>query len=577
MSVNTFGPRLAALAGRQVLTIWSWVLSLPIALTVMNGFTDTPTLATEAAGTSLVCLVHLFLGLLGLLLRPLIALPRSPAGRATAALLGFALLGVCRALLIIWAGHLLAVEPPAQDLAARMLINVGTSVVVLAAIALLVDSVRQHREIDARLRTAQANIETQLGFDEERLRAVRSTYAAQLERSIDAALAAQPVTALNAAEASSLLRSISEDVVRPMSHNIFHDESPWGGEGSPAAGATEAPRVRELLRVLRPAPPALPVLLFGTLSAVHLYALYGVAFMLVQLLLGGAILCAGNLAAVLLVRRIGTAAGRITVMLACYPGAAAVSTTVMCLQQRAFGYPEHFYWSAVWFYPLTALMVALLRAAGARRRASEATLARSLSEQLMVADRVHQKLLNVRRQIAQFLHSQVQGELVSAALVLGGYGQDGNTKAEPAQVSAVLATTLARAQQEMLTEPAQATGPAETRIGGLLETWGKVVDLTQEIDPCVWRLCQEAPARADAVIEVLSEGFTNAIRHGRATQIQARIWGTEPDALHIQVSSPGRLGRPGKRGLGLAALERLSREVSLTEDGGRVTLTVVVA
>ncbi|MHA7269757.1 sensor histidine kinase [Arthrobacter sp. HLT1-20] len=577
--------RLPVFAGPHVLSLWSWLLSLPIALTVMNGFAQSPSWEGGARGAAVIALVHLALGVLGMVLRWAVRLPARPGGRAAGALVAFAVLGASRPFLILWASPPLGVPQLNEGLLVRVLINVVTSVVVLSAIALLVDSVRQHRAIASRLRTAQATIEMQRGFDEERLVAIRRNYANQLEKSINAALAAHPVETLDRHEASRLLRSISDDVVRPMSHTIFHDETPWSAGPAPAAPAIEDTRLRELLGLLRPAPPVLPVLLFGTLAMVYLYTIYGPVFTLLQLGGGAALLMAGNMAAIALARRARGPLPRILAMVGCYTAGAAASTTLTCLLQQSFGYPLYFYWSSVFFYPLTACVVALLRAAGRRRALGEARLAHSLSEQLRLSDRVQQKLLHLRRQIAHFLHSNVQGELVSAALLLGGDDRDGRTLTESVQLAAVVTGTLARLQQEMLAEPERDAGAAAARIGALLDTWGHVVVLSQDIDPSIWTLCEAAPERADALIDVLSEGFTNAIRHGRARDIALRIWagpvvwgedGWAPESIHVTVSSPGRLRRPLKYGLGVAGLQRLATTVSLEEHDARVVLAVVL-
>ncbi len=149
---------------------------------------------------------------------------------------------------------------------------------------------------------------------------------------------------------------------------------------------------------------------------------YGVLFLLVQWVVGGAILLAGNAATARTVRGITSPLRRISAMTLCYAGTAAIGASVTCLLQDAFGYAPYFYWSAIWAYPLTALTVAVLRAAESQRRRHEVRLARSLNEQLKLADRAHQKLLHTRRRVARILHTNLQGNLVSSALALAASG-----------------------------------------------------------------------------------------------------------------------------------------------------------
>ncbi|WP_284983051.1 hypothetical protein [Arthrobacter sp. efr-133-TYG-118] len=159
------------IGGTNALSLWSWLLTLPLALTVMNMFagsitlagTGSVTLAVEGSGTAIVFLVHVLLGLLGILLRPLITARPSLKGRIATAFGTFAFLGACRPLLVAWSAQALNIADLSEDLWARVLINIGAALVFLSAIAMLTDSIRGHAVLEPRLRAAQAAIEAQLG------------------------------------------------------------------------------------------------------------------------------------------------------------------------------------------------------------------------------------------------------------------------------------------------------------------------------------------------------------------------------------------------------------------------------
>ena len=94
-------------------------------------------------------------------------------------------------------------------------------------------------------------------------------------------------------------------------------------------------------------------------------------------------------------------------------------------------------------------------------------------------------------------------------------------------------------------------------------------------------MCDEDPARAEAVIEVLSEGFTNAIRHGERSHVRVTMSAQEPHparaatdagAIHLSISSPGRLRRQIRPSLGMTTLQTLSKDVTLSEDGDNAVL-----
>ncbi|GAA4026965.1 hypothetical protein GCM10023063_04960 [Arthrobacter methylotrophus] len=580
------------IGGKNALSLWSWLLTVPLALTVMNMFdgsnalaqTGPITLVGEGSGMAIVLFVHVMLGLLGILLRPLITSRPSLKGRMATAFGIFALLGASRAPLVVWSAEALNIADLSEDLWARILINTVMALVFLSAIAILADSIRGHAVLERRLRAAQAAIEAQLGFDENRLRSIRSDYVAELSKRLDAALVPRMMTTLDRSAASLLLRTISDEVVRPMSHELFHDHTPWPLEAAPPRPPSRAERAPGLAHLIQAAPIALPVLLFASLIAVRLLTEYGVLFLLVQWVVGGGILLVGNAVAARTVWRITSPLWRISAMTLCYAGTAAVGASVTCLLQGAFGFAPFFYWSAIWTYPLTALTVAVIRAAESQRRRHEVKLAHSLNEQLKLADRAHRKLLHTRRRVARILHTNVQGNLVSTALALAVPG--GNHPAEdlaPQRVSDILTRAMATAQSEILEESSGQERHAASSIRDLLNTWGRVLELECDIGPGVWALCDEDPARAEAVIEVLSEGFTNAIRHGERHHVRVTMSAQESHqapaatgtgAIHLSISSPGRLRRQNRPSLGMTTLQALSTEVSLGEHGDDVVLRV---
>ncbi len=497
-------------------------------------------------------------------------------GRITTAFGTYALLGACRPVLVAWSAQVLNIADLSENLWARILINVGMALVFLSAIAILTDSIRGHAVLERRLRAARAAIETQLGFDEDRLRSIRSDYVTELSERLDAVLSVRMVTALDRAEASRLLRTLSDDVVRPMSHQLFYDHTPMAPETAPPRPRSRAERTKGLTHLIRAAPPVLPVLLFESLISVRLLTEYDVLFLLVQWVAGGAILLMGNAATARTVWRITSPLRRISAMVLCYAGTAAIGASATCLLQDVFGYAPFFYWAAIWAYPLTALAVAVLRAAERQRRRHEVRLARSLNEQLKLADRAQQKLLHTRRRIARILHTSLQGNLVSSALALAGSGgNDPEVDLAPQDVRDILTRAVATAESEILDESPVQTGSAASSIQDLLSTWGRVLKLACDIHPGVWALCDEDPARAEAVIEVLSEGFTNAIRHGERNNVRVTM-STDTRGLQISISSPGRLRGPIRPSLGMTTLQALSKEITLSENGDKVVLQVIL-
>ena len=570
-----------AIGSRNALSLWSWLLTLPIALTVMNMFLGTNTVVEEGAGTALIFAAHLVLGLLGVLLRPLIAARSSPEIRTTTAFVAFAFLGACRPLLVAGAARGLNIADLSEDLWARVLINAAAAMVVLPVIAVLVDSVRGHAVLERRLRKARATIQAQLGFDEDQLRSIRSSYVGELSGRLEAAFSESTTAALDRSGASHLLRTIADEVVRPMSHRLFHDDTPWPVQAAAPRSPSRAESLRGLVRSIRPAPVGLPVLLFAILIGVRLLTIYSFQFLLVQWTAAGVILLAGNIAAARMTRRITSTVRRLSVMVLCYAGSTAVSASLSCLLQDMFDFAPVLYWNALWAYPLTAFTVAVLQAADRQRRRHELRLANSLNQQLKLADRTHQQLLHTRRRVARILHNSVQGNLIANALALTGPGR-GFSGDDLSSVRDILSRSVNNAQNEILAEPTETTANSAFRIQELLGTWERVLSLTCEVEPGVWALCDDDPARADAIIEVLSEGFTNAIRHGEGNSVRVSMSTDSGQslrakgAIRVSISSPGRLQPQPGPGLGMTTLQSLVSELTLSEEDNSVVLRVVV-
>ncbi|WP_133204640.1 sensor histidine kinase [Arthrobacter terricola] len=565
------------------MSLWSWLLTLPIALTVMNMFLGTNTLVEEGDGTALIFAAHLVLGLLGFLLRPLITARSSPGSRMTTAFGAFAFLGACRPLVVAGAAGVLNIADLSEDLWARVLINAGAALVVLPVLAVLVDSVRGHALLERRLRKARATIQAQLGFDEDQLRSIRSSYVGELSERLEAAFSASTTAALDRSGASHLLRTIADEVVRPMSHRLFHDHTPWPVATAVPRSPSRAESVLGLVRSVRPAPVGLPVLLFAILVGVRLLTQYGALFLLVQWVAAGVILLAGNIAAARLTRRTTDTVRRLSVMVLCYVCATAVSASVTCLLLDMFGFAPVFYWNALWAYPLTAVTISVLKAADRQLRRHQLILAHSLNQQLRLADRTHQQLLHTRRRVARVLHNSVQGNLIASALAMAGPGS-GLVTEDPSSVRNILSQAVDRAQNEILAEPSDPSANSSARIQDLLSTWERVLNLTCEIEPEVWNLCDDDPARADAIIEVLSEGFTNAIRHGEGNSVRVSMSTPDSDQplrtageILVTISSPGRLQPQPGLSLGMTTLQALVSELTLSEEGDNVVLRVVVA
>ena len=83
-----------------------------------------------------------------------------------------------------------------------------------------------------------------------------------------------------------------------------------------------------------------------------------------------------------------------------------------------------------------------------------------------------------------------------------------------------------------------------------------------------------APARASAVLDAVSEGLANAVRHGDGSLVSVELRTVGEDGVEVVIRSGGRLHSHGP-GIGLKQLAEHGT-VALREAAGRVELAVAI-
>lgn len=569
-------PYLARATGRQAITPWTWAITAPFALTVMSGVQYVWHTQPYLATLSVAAVEHLGVGLLLLAawavlrLRPLRVGVASPTRRAAVVLLLFVAIGAARPFLFLASGALLGVPVAPGDLAGRVAINVVTSVAMFSLIAIGADLVNDHLGVVRRLRAARLAIDRDAETAADRIRTLRRS-------SVDAVLGRiedQAATALGGdldrGQAAALLRAFADDVVRPASHRAFVGTD--AGDAADAAGADPAdtvtvPRLRELasalLRGLRPAPPVATGALFGALVTPFAISRYGFGVTSVQVVVGVGLLIAGNAGVSWTVARVHRPALRLVTLVAGYIVVGLLLTIESGLFLRALGLRPELVGYQSLIYPVIAISIAFVASVSSRLRTDQSELEEAVQASIRSAVRMRADYDHERRAIARLLHSGVQSELIAAALALGGDAD--------ADAPAVLRAVFDRIATELRTPPPPSG--ARARIRSLVESWGSAVRLEVRIDDAVWdRLDDES--RCGAVIDALSEGLANAVRHGDGGPVLLVVGPDASDGVQLSVMSSGSLA-PSRPGIGLRELSERG-DVELRQVAGGVELAVSI-
>jgi signal transduction histidine kinase len=547
----------ARIAGPAAITPWTWIITLPFALTVMSGMqyvTGGLWAALAVAGVE-----HI---LIGVLLAAAAALLRAVRGalRPPAVLAVFVLIGAARPLLFLVAGGLLGVRVAAGDLGGRTFINIVVVVAVFALIALGVALVREHRSVFRRLRAARRAADADAARAAERLRLLRATAVDEVVAALEHASAVAASDPPDAAGAARVLRALAEEVVRPASHRVYDDAAP--------VGLAEAPRMRAGEWVASVAaglgaPPALPTAsLFSALTVPFGLLIAGPAGLAV--VAGGFLVlwAAGSAAArIALPRR---AAPRLVVLVAVHLLTGVLLAALGAGGLALLGADGSSAWFEVATYPAVALAVSFVLAVSARLRRDQADLEAAVQDSVGAAARLRADLDRERASLARLLHGGVQSELIAAALALT-LPDDGTPPGER------LGASIARARDALLggrREP-----DAADAVRALIESWSSAMELEVRIHDGVGERLGE-PRRASAVVDVISEGLANTVRHGDGSPVVLHLRPAGPFGAEVRIVSGGSPGS-SREGIGLRQLAEHGT-VSLTAVAGRVELTVVI-
>lgn len=554
------------IGGPNAVTVWSWWATLPLAL-LASAY------GGALAGLPLVPWITAALAVNVLLIVPLVivratylsARPRS--SRPVLAVVTFSALGALRSLLMVGIAAAMGYGDVATILWEWPLMGAIAGAFSLSIVAVVVDSVREHRAATQRLLALQASLRQINEIESARLVELEAEFVRDVEQRVLVALEQVRVsTPPSGPEAGRSLREVSEAVVRPLSHQLAAAD-PWTVPDQPAPRERWTRKVEDLVRLVGPVHPLGPVLVFELTVLPFMLARFGVALTVLNLVVGPSVLVGLGL----LIRRYWPALtnpwGNILGLAAAYAASFIAAGTVVSACFLALGVQPLPLWSAVIAYPMLALAWSLFDAILARRAALEQELADSLAQQVQAAEQLRSRVIAMQRRIAKMLHSVVQGELVTSAVSLARTDDPAAVTAEIDRVSASIVVRL-HAEDHAV--------DSRERILDLLSLWSAALAVDVDVDDAVWAVLDVDAALREAVVDVLAEGLTNAVRHGSGPSVAVSMRpGTSGIAVEIQ--SQGHLRSQGSTGLGMQTIASSAQAWSLEEQGGVVRLSVTLA
>jgi signal transduction histidine kinase len=554
---------LARLGTRNAVSGWSWAVTAPFSVTFMSGLQYVAAGQPQWAWLAVSCVVHLGVGVLLLLAWGVLAVTPQ-RWRALVTIAVFAAIGFARPFLFLAVSALLGVRVLTVNFPGRVAINVVVCITVFSLVALSVGVIRDHRGVFHRLRTVQRAAQADGEAVRRRTQDMRDSRTADVLESIEAEVRKASHPGLDAAAASALLRSIANDVVRPLSHELFDAEESAQGDSAPASSIS--PRGREwfgsVLDGMGAAPALFTALLFALLVAPYAIGNYGIPVAGAQAVLGFLIAWGGNAIVGVLAGRASSRATRVGAIVGGYVIVGGVLVAQSTALLAALGLSEEFVWFQACLYPLIAVAGAFVASLTARLRADQRELEASLRASVDATARMRAAYDRERIRLAHVLHSTVQAELIAQALALRGEAAG--------DASAAVREAVDRIRSQLAET---ASGPdSRARLERVVETWRSAMSVDARIDDAVWDSLAD-DARSEAVIDTISEGLANTVRHGDGSPVTLTI-SPEGAGVRVVVTSGGTVAS-ARPGIGLRDLARAA-DVLLTERAGAVELAVSI-
>jgi hypothetical protein len=549
--VNNARQLLHQIGGPNALSIWSWIITLPLALVVGNLAPQSPTQNYSVLVWTAVLLgIHVVLGAVMWLAAVTLLPHRSRPPRPFVALTVFVTLGAARVLLLELLDPMFG--PQGTTLESRVLTNVVGGTLILALIAVLVDDYRTNATIERQLRQAQASLQWLAEREPDALRAADLDEIANVRARIEDELR-------GGATGPEHIRKISDSIVRAQSHYLAEESGPVLVHHEPS-DRTPREVTRSILRGLNwPNPYALAfVVELLVFPSVVTGWTWSVA--IANALIAGffiAIAAAGARRFIPLPDSTWARPAVIVAVLVCLAlGLSYASSALVTVIAEPFP-------------PAVGPAVVLLVAVGLglstwnsvtrdRRQRRESMLA-AVSEEAQTLERVHGEVARRRAAAAEFLHGPIQSQLVASAL-------KGETNEE----------ALEAIEKRFAEYNASTTRwDVQEQVAALTDAWADVMTIRISCAPEMWQRLQRQQLTARLLVDTLSEAVTNAVRHGEVADIDVTIDDTDNRVL-LTVSSLGTLTSGIGNGTGLARLTDRGALITLEQENERVVMQALL-
>ena len=214
--------------------------------------------------------------------------------------------------------------------------------------------------------------------------------------------------------------------------------------------------------------------------------------------------------------------------------------------------------------------VALFTAFQNEQLAFEADYKKTNSEISELLVNLNQRIWLIRKNTAQLLHGSVQAALTAANIRLN---QGDITSEDLARIN----SDIERAMKSLTTQ-VQDDFNLEDAFEQLIELWDGVCDIDIVVNPQVAIELTKDLDAAHCVNEFVKECTNNAIKHGKATEIEVLVTPLSDTRIEVRVANNGQYLSENQAGLGTRILAEITTEWNRerTPTGTLVTGTIAL-
>lgn len=535
----------------------------------------TPPLAWYAALGSFVVVFVLAVSLGAVVNR---ALPQPSPGRAVSVLVVYAASEVGRTMLFAWAmaRNGLEFDPLLHH---RILAGALTGMLLFGLVSRVVNDHSAYVADFVELTTKQRELETELKQLSSNLESFIDTLREFVAQTVDGALS--PIIERfhdrkSVRKAIDDIVTLSENVVRPLSHDIY--------EAFPDSAVQDrrAPRVSvttllSLTTTVKPFQPGLIALAFFMLLLSASMFLIPFPEGLVSLLLFTAVTAGIHWvgARYLHPRLPGWSALRRFVTIASVYAAGPLGVLLALTALSEGGLSTGLLMTFVYVVLVVEFVswgIAVLPALRQGQQSALGDLVATTSELSQVRSRVEVRLRRAKQRLAAVVHGDIQSILMATALKLQ---QKGITESDVPGIiehaRSTIATTLADATRS---EPLTTYDAIKS---GVNDAWSGLVELGWKTGRGVKKAVDTDSDLAETLWQVLREATTNAIKHGRATDVRIGLSVIGGEHLVCEVSDNGDVRELGTRvGGGSRLFHAVADRVELARRDQQTVLTLAI-